>query len=270
MPRKEKQASETEKEVFPTILRGLMSERKLTQNDVAQGIGMTRQVISLYCMGQSTPDINTLSKMADFFDVSCDYLLGRTTLQTPDVVVQDICKRTGLSERAIEVLVNTKEWRESERMDFWNWLIENKEFFLDVFPRVQSIATEKAAIDGILPRLRVQKKSQTSLLGLEKLTDEYWIHIQKNYCGDKFIKLMEGFVEEIIKERANFVKERVSKITPEQIEALQSAIFGATAFYKGGSSFSGDTLLTAGSEAITKLTQKKEATQNGTDNKEKK
>jgi transcriptional regulator with XRE-family HTH domain len=50
------------------------------------GIGMTRQVISLYTTGQSTPDINTLLRMADFFGVSCDYLIGKSIYENQKIV----------------------------------------------------------------------------------------------------------------------------------------------------------------------------------------
>jgi transcriptional regulator with XRE-family HTH domain len=105
MPRKKKRTHETESGVFPTILKKLMDEKKLKQGDVAEGIGMTRQAISLYTTGQSTPDINTLSKMAYYFGVSCDYLVGRTNITSFDVDVQQTCASTGLSETSVGILL---------------------------------------------------------------------------------------------------------------------------------------------------------------------
>ena len=104
MSRKAKLTFETESGEFASILRELMRTRGLTQTVVADGIGMTRQAISLYTTGQSTPDINTLFKMADFFCVSSDYLIGRTRAAAPDNFIQEVVARYGLSEAALKFL----------------------------------------------------------------------------------------------------------------------------------------------------------------------
>lgn len=129
MPRKAKQTNETEKEAFPTVLRELIAEKSLTQGSVAEGIGMTRQVVSLYTTGQSTPDINTLSKMADYFGVSCDYLLGRTDIKSPDITIKEMHKKTGLSEYAIFSLINNNKnsGGSVDRLRFINDLLEDVE-----------------------------------------------------------------------------------------------------------------------------------------------
>lgn len=59
-------------------MRKLMEQRGTTQNELADYLNKTRQAVSYYCDGSSSPDWETLVKIADFFDVSVDYLLGRT------------------------------------------------------------------------------------------------------------------------------------------------------------------------------------------------
>ena len=61
---------------FPTALRTLMDERNTSQKDLADHLGKTRQAISLYCNGESAPDLEALVKIAHYFDTSTDYLLG--------------------------------------------------------------------------------------------------------------------------------------------------------------------------------------------------
>jgi HTH-type transcriptional regulator, competence development regulator len=51
---------------------------KTTQEDVAGRIGISRARYSHYENGRSEPDTETLNKLADYYDVSVDYLLGRT------------------------------------------------------------------------------------------------------------------------------------------------------------------------------------------------
>lgn len=61
---------------FPTVLRKLMDEQNTSQDKLAKYLGKTRQAISLYCVGESAPDLETLVKIAKYFDTSTDYLLG--------------------------------------------------------------------------------------------------------------------------------------------------------------------------------------------------
>ena len=59
-------------------LKKLRLERKVKQVQLARAIGLTQQAISLYENNLREPDLKTLTKIADFFGVSVDYLLGRT------------------------------------------------------------------------------------------------------------------------------------------------------------------------------------------------
>ncbi|MBE5744813.1 MAG: helix-turn-helix transcriptional regulator [Clostridiales bacterium] len=59
----------------------LIEQRKLnkhTQRQVADYLQITQPSYIRYENGSSQPSLETLVKLADFFDVSVDYLLGRT------------------------------------------------------------------------------------------------------------------------------------------------------------------------------------------------
>lgn len=58
-------------------IRELRKERKLTMKKLGQIVGVSESTISLYENGKRQPDYDTLQKLADYFDVSVDYLLGR-------------------------------------------------------------------------------------------------------------------------------------------------------------------------------------------------
>lgn len=64
-------------------LRLLRTQKKLTQEDVAKIIGVARTTYAMYEQNSREPDNDTLQKLADFFEVSTDYLLGRTDDPTP-------------------------------------------------------------------------------------------------------------------------------------------------------------------------------------------
>lgn len=64
------------------ILTQLRTERDIKQYVVAQAINVDSSMISKYEKGTNCPDYSTLIKIADFYDVNLDYLLGRTDIRT--------------------------------------------------------------------------------------------------------------------------------------------------------------------------------------------
>ncbi len=66
---------------FGGRLRTLREELNLTQTELAKKFNMSPPSISQYEKDIRSPDFTLLLKLADFFDVSTDYLLGRTNLR---------------------------------------------------------------------------------------------------------------------------------------------------------------------------------------------
>lgn len=62
-------------------LRQLRKERRLTQQQVADAIGIGMQAYSYYEKEDRQPSPDTLIKLADFFCVSIDEILGRVSYQ---------------------------------------------------------------------------------------------------------------------------------------------------------------------------------------------
>lgn len=62
-------------------LKALRKERKLRQSDVAKLLGIGVRTYQYYEGDEHRPDYEMLIKLADFFGVSTDYLLGRTEKQ---------------------------------------------------------------------------------------------------------------------------------------------------------------------------------------------
>lgn len=61
-------------------LRKLRKEKQLYQKDVAAYLGIDRTTYVKYETGASQPDHETLARLADYFGVTVDYLLGREEL----------------------------------------------------------------------------------------------------------------------------------------------------------------------------------------------
>ncbi len=63
---------------FGERLRLLREESNLTVEQLSEKLGTVKQTISKYENGQREPKYETLLKIAEIFNVSIDYLFGRT------------------------------------------------------------------------------------------------------------------------------------------------------------------------------------------------
>ena len=59
-------------------LKEIRKEKKISQLKLAMDLNMNQNTISRYETGEREPGINELIKIADYFNVSVDYLLKRT------------------------------------------------------------------------------------------------------------------------------------------------------------------------------------------------
>lgn len=66
-------------------LKTMREERHLTQKDLATLLGMTPKAISFYELGERQPSNELLLKLAQYFDVTTDYLLGKDDEYIPKV-----------------------------------------------------------------------------------------------------------------------------------------------------------------------------------------
>lgn len=62
-------------------LRDLREDRDLNQTEVAKMLGMSQTGYSKYETGENDIPTAVLIKLADFYDTSIDYLLGRTDVK---------------------------------------------------------------------------------------------------------------------------------------------------------------------------------------------
>ena len=67
-------------EKFNEKLKQLRLERALSQNDVAEKLGLTRTAYANYEQGIREPSYETLKKICQFFEVTSDYLIGLTDM----------------------------------------------------------------------------------------------------------------------------------------------------------------------------------------------
>ncbi len=64
--------------VFAKRLKELRKENNLSQNQMAKTLGITQQSYARYEADTSEPCFEMLVEISNYFEVSCDYLLGKS------------------------------------------------------------------------------------------------------------------------------------------------------------------------------------------------
>lgn len=98
---------------FGIKLRHLRKEKKLSQSEVAEALGVSQGAISYWEKGEKLPDLNTFWILCQFLDVEPSYLMGS---------YRDITASTGLTDDSLMVLT---KWQNNAPA---SWLaIENND-----------------------------------------------------------------------------------------------------------------------------------------------
>ena len=85
-------------------LKDIRIKNKYNQEDIAEQLGVTKQTISNWEKGKSTPDINHLIKLANIYQVTLDSLIG-------------IDKRTEDIE-LLNIILNMRKEKKSQLLNF--------------------------------------------------------------------------------------------------------------------------------------------------------
>lgn len=72
---------------FGERLKLLREEKQITQKDLAKILSLANSTVSQYESNKRDPDSTTLQKLADYFNVTLDFLLGRSDFRHyPEVI----------------------------------------------------------------------------------------------------------------------------------------------------------------------------------------
>ena len=115
---------------FADTLRFLLKEHGKKQKDLAGYLGIRPQAVSLYCTGNTYPDIHTLISIAAFFDVDIGYLITGQKAEHKEIISE-----TGLTSSAIEMLKKAqqedlkRDERDEHVMPAVNRLLSDNSFY---------------------------------------------------------------------------------------------------------------------------------------------
>lgn len=92
-------------------LKQLRLEKKLLQSDIAKIINKTDRAVGQYEREERDPGSKTWAILADYFDVSLDYLLGKTDIRNPGKQIDDVLNEAmiGMSKEEYEELTETQK-----------------------------------------------------------------------------------------------------------------------------------------------------------------
>lgn len=85
--------------MFAKRIKYLRQTKELNQVQLSEKLGVAKQSVSNWENDNIMPSVEMLEKIADFFNVSTDYLLGRDGKTTTDGTMVDL---TGLTPRQME------------------------------------------------------------------------------------------------------------------------------------------------------------------------
>lgn len=96
---------------FRNRLKLLREEKLLTQKEIADFLGVNYNTVGNYERGSRQPDLNTAKKLADYFKISTDYLLGRSDVRQYGEVVA-ASSDTPYDELPPEAIVQLEEYKQ--------------------------------------------------------------------------------------------------------------------------------------------------------------
>lgn len=120
-------------EVFGKRLKELRKANGYTIEQFAQRVGIAKSTVGYYENDNRLPDIEILARIANEFNVSADYLIGRTNTTALKGKMKNVCELTGLSDTAAEYLAKLVKNKDSRKLSVINHLFarlnEDYDFF---------------------------------------------------------------------------------------------------------------------------------------------
>ena len=140
--------------MLSTRLKELRAEKRITQEQLAKAIGLDRSSIGKYEGNQNVdPSVDVLNALADFFDVTTDYLLGRTEFYKNNK--NFVCKREklysllgDLPDRGLHI---SSEILSVDESDFY--FIEYLNLDLNGIEKVPAYFTRPKSVSGPYPTM---------------------------------------------------------------------------------------------------------------------
>ena len=103
-------------------LANLRKEKELGQKEMASLLNLSVGTISNYENGVHSPDLETLCKLADFFGVTTDYLLGRTEYRCPPEILNSYVALDYTAQALVNTVLSLDAGTQATIVDFVKYM----------------------------------------------------------------------------------------------------------------------------------------------------
>lgn len=180
-----------------------------TQQEIADRSEISRQAAGRIINGQNNPDIDTLLKIAQAYNVSADYLLGLSDVKSSDTTVKDICAVLKIDEDTLATLAYIVKMRSTTFAEFV------KEGHL--FAILNDIATLQSTSEDMLEI----GKSASNILDANSFYnfDSERLNAIRYQAFSHFERMMDKYDVRITKEdEISKIKQAIADIFKEQVK----------------------------------------------------
>ena len=176
----------TIKKNFKKRFKELLFEKgfddKTSDTALENKLKIHRTTIGKYRQGNALPNLETCIKLANYFDVSISYLLGKTEVRKADNIV--IGERLGIDDQAIQNIESIKRFNQTFNNRY-------NDIFSDIFTNVDLYKNVVNGIDEMLqykfdkinsptiPKEKLNLEHYTELLACQKFLERYHIYNEK-------------------------------------------------------------------------------------------
>lgn len=191
---------------FSFILKKLLTDNKLSGAELGRKIGVSKETISQYCKGNVEPKSGILIKLANFFGVSCDYLL--TGAEPED---KKESQELGLSGDIVHYLKECSK----EELELINQLLSDELFYISIICGAKRIKNGNKAVS----RENIINQTIYGLVSavFPELGESFWISSLRPIIVQNNIQRKTLLSEELQNETAS-LEEAIKSILPPSAE----------------------------------------------------
>ena len=176
-------------------IQNLCKSSGITQSRLQKDLGISKNSFAKYVSGENAIPRERLIQIADYFNVSTDYLFGRCEYTTRETGLASVCEYTGLSESAVSQLVWWKD-RNKPAMSVLNELLASKDFnlllwqIIDAKSYVQAAVSDASSRPPIPTPLTYNQRTQAEA--------EWYVNTLGDYSAELFARfLVDDMVDQL-------------------------------------------------------------------------
>lgn len=160
---------------FSTVISQLRKRKGLSQKQVASDLGVSQSLLSHYEKGVRECGNDFVVKVADYYGVSCDFLLGRCSREENELILLMNDKK--MCETEVDVNTMTKAY-----VEMMNSVLsvesEKAEVFQNYLAMCMYRAMCAAAKTGYIPQEWIGEKNESYLSVVSSLIDGMFTQVE--------------------------------------------------------------------------------------------